>query len=216
MPRNRSRTRAPSGQRAPSRGRRRTRSRNRGRSASRVRSSSRGRSVPRPAMSTSAGEIVLQHTEVLSEIKIEKNASVWGKIGLSPANSANQAGHMKALARIYHRMRFLSVSIEYQGTVGSTVGGFISYGFMYDAMDAPATGWTLANISAMNPNRSGAVWKKSSMVIPLRKMTPQKWLETGDHKEADVGYVVYRADCDKTGAIGFFRVHYKVHFAGPH
>lgn len=204
----------------------RSRSRSRGRSSGRPGNSRRRRTpsrarTPGPGRrnNLSAGEIVVEMTEAFYIPKLVSPAKTLSMyVGFHPESDKMEAGHFKALAKVYKRFKFTSVSLEYQGTVGSTVGGNIIVGVTYDPPPAPAEGksydFSFAQVAACSPNRQSAPWKNWKMVVPIAKMAPQRWLETVGETEASAGGVLLRVDCDKTEP-GYLRIHYVVHFAGP-
>lgn len=195
------------------RGRARSRSRSRGMRDGRARSKSRSGTGPRNATSLSAGEVVMQHTELLKTLTTA-TGTVSYVLKMHPRSDDIEAGHLKAMAKIYRRYKYTQLSFEYTGTVGSTVGGVFAMGYAYDDVAASKQlSWPF--ITACSPNKQTAVYKKISMTIPVGKMLPQRWLETDGGGEASPGVLLLRADSEGTVEVGMVRVTYTVHFAGP-
>lgn len=207
----RSRSRGPPpGQ--PSRSRGRTPSRGRARSRSRGRTP--GPNSRQPA--AAAGEILSVNTELLMTVKLDEGATTksW-LMSLVPSGADFSAGHLKALSKIYRRYKYTSLRFQYFGSVGSTVGGTFAMGYSYDKVTLPTTGFSWATVTASAPNVSGAIWKNSTMTVPIAKMNPQRWFET-DGEGPSPGYLMVKVECSEKGKeTGYIRVSYSCHLAGP-
>lgn len=200
---------------------RRPRSRSRKRSRSRRPSRSRSRGPgnvnrPPPNMTLSAGEICVSMSELLFTLTNGTTVGLSKSISMRPGGANNSAGHLAALAKIYKRYKYTRLELEYTGCVGTTVGGIIAMGYEYDKPTLPSGGWTWAQVTANSPNKQVALFKSCRIKIPIAKMNPQRWFETDGSTEAHPGALLIKTDGGEANqSVGYVRVHYTIHFAGP-
>nr|WKV33635.1 MAG: RNA-dependent RNA polymerase [Riboviria sp.] len=193
------------------------------RSRSRRRSASRNRPRPsRVAPSTSsgssggAGDCTISFSEILATISFTDAETQHSQsIEMRPGGSNNKATHLANLGKLYERMQWHSLTIEYTGTVGTTEGGTIMMGYDYDH-DVPVT-VDIASVGVMQPNVTCAAWDKSRIVIPVQRLAPQKWMSTEKDAEAPTGQLcLFAVGANLKGkTVGYLRAHYRVSFAGP-
>lgn len=157
-------------------------------------------------------------TEMFYVVKLDTNKTDGSfRVSLRPGGKNSAAGQLKALGSIFKRYRYSYAAVEYTGCVGSTEGGSIAFGYMYDTDEVPDKGWSWSQITANAPNKQCAIYKSCRMVVPIAKMMPQRWLETDSTTEAAPGQVVIRVQASKAGQeVGYMRIAYTIHFAGPH
>lgn len=165
-----------------------------------------------------AGLIRVKHVEVFGTIAIGAATAgkpvppATGTITLCPTKAEFKAGHLRALAKIYERLQFHSVRIEYRPVVGTTQGGVILMGFDYDneADSSP----TIESVTAKSPNMQCAIWGSLNMAIPLPRLQPQRWLSLTEVSEAAFGALTYYATGPADTTVGYLRIAYDVSLAG--
>lgn len=189
----------------------------RGRSKSRSRSRSRRRNEQMGRAPTGSSSVVidLKTEEVLCTLTMGAGLTEHSyHVSLRPGGTNNSAGHLGALAKLYERMKWHSVTVHYIGSVGSTVGGTVAVGIDYDTdITKPLT---LAQVAAMQPNRQVSAFKNVSFTVPIKRMEPQRWMSTENDTEAPHPQVcIHASGGDLAGkGYGYIRIAYHVSFAG--
>lgn len=178
--------------------------RGRGRNRPRV----RGRQAGQPAMGVSqqtSSNVVVNDTEVLG--------STTGALQVFEfhPHSSTSAPRLAQFAKMYHRYRFLQVSIAYKSGSGTNVTGNVALGI------APGTAIdsikTQDNIVKLRPSFYVPIWKNESITVG-RTIDSQRTMLTkdsaGDNDSSSFTLYVYG---NKGG--GMIQISYKIEFSYP-
>lgn len=154
----------------------------------------------------------INHSEILYVVTTGDDGTLKTFVDLRPAGTRNGAGYLTAQASLHERMRWNSLTLEFVGAVGTTVGGVIIMGVDWTSS---VTEPTLEKVVALTPNKQCAVWDKMRLVVPMKAMQAQKWLSLRTDSEADHGQLcIFIQGAPKSQGIGYIRMTYSVSMAG--
>lgn len=154
----------------------------------------------------------ITHSEILFLVDTGDDGSLKTYVDLRPAGTRNAAGYLKAQASLHERMRWNSLTLEFVGAVGTTVGGVVIMGIDWTSS---VTEPTLEKVVALTPNKQCAVWDKMKLAVPMKSMQAQKWLSLRSDSEADHGQLcIFVQGAPKSQSVGYIRMTYSVSMAG--
>lgn len=214
----------------------RGRSRSRSRAATAVvqapaatsRSVTRGRSpAPRRALRdnnfSQTGTIRFTNRELFTSLHVPANTAEYG--GMILINANESTNFLSKLGALFGRMRWLSMSFEYESMVSSATDGVIAYGLDWSceskASSKDAT--TFAKVTALNPSVSHPLWESNVRLPrpPPGRLNARVWYDIGSatgeiSSVASLAYYITAKVESSQKSYGALWISYTVEFQGPH
>ncbi|UHK03278.1 MAG: coat protein [Hangzhou tombus-like virus 2] len=164
----------PKQQRSRSRGRSRSRSRNRGGMPA-AQTSGPSRSTASASFTRGAHIVrVSGHEPVRKIIAKQGKTETIDFVDVNPGNTV-LGPELHALSKIFSQYRPVKLRFTYEPMVGTTVGGGVTMGLT--APNHKGNLKAFSDIAAMQPNVSGPLYQKRSLVIPKSMLDEKRWYE---------------------------------------
>lgn len=171
----------------------------------------------------SQGEVIISRRELLKDLT---TANKGEQVLIAPANLP----WLKNLAKVFERVRWLSLVIEYRPAVGANTAGTVAIGVDWMSQSANVVHRdgllvrdleevSKSNVLACTPSVDAPVWQRiPSLVVPASRLQSRQWYEVVDSVtsttnfiDVSPGFVAFYTTAANAGEIW---LSYKVHLSG--
>lgn len=139
---------------------------------------------PAPSIGN-GGQLSLTRTELFAQVTMgtDVNAPVLGAVAIAPLTDTSKPGvfpFLRNLCKVYSRLRWDFMRIDWRPAVGTTTNGIITYGVRLMQTKAIEVPKSRIDVSALSPVCDHSVWKTSELPIARDLLQTRTWYALQD------------------------------------
>lgn len=169
----------------------------------------------RPAAGVSDGSVTLTRKELCVTVTTASSPpSLAELIPLVPSGTV--LPWLYNITKVFERLVWRSVRVEYVPMVGTTEGGSVIYGVDWAYAVDTATKATRANVSTLTPVCDGPIWQRSAISLPASELQTRRFysLVSTDKFDNSPGQLCVNATSKTAATVGEIWVTYTVSLSG--